>query len=184
MSEYSLSPQLGAAPANLGQRLDYVRGFLFRQYLPILLCLAVALPIGAFYALTSPKTYVASAIMMIETRKGPLDGANAPPPDVAWFETHLQNLKSMNVLGFVVKQLNLADAALFLHSEASRFDRLLSRIGWSAPLPGSDAERISRAVELLASELGVQRIGQSYMIRIDVTGRNPELAARDRKSVV
>ena len=184
MSEYSLSPQLGAAPANLGQRLDYLRGFLFRQYLPILLCLVIALPIGAFYAFTSPKTYVASAIMMIETRKGPLDGANAPPRDVAWFETHLLNLKSMNVLGFVVKQLNLADDALFLHSEASRFDRLLSRIGWSAPLPGSDAERISRAVELLASELGVQRIGQSYMIRIDVTGRNAELAAKIANEMV
>ena len=141
MSEYSLSPQLGAAPANLGQRLDYVRGFLFRQYLPILLCLAIALPIGAFYALTSPKTYAASAIMMIETRKGPLDGANAPPRDVAWFETHLLNLKSMNVLGFVVKQLNLADDALFLHSEASRLERTLSRIGWSASLPTSDALR-------------------------------------------
>jgi polysaccharide biosynthesis transport protein len=184
VSEFSLSPQLGAAPANLGQRLDYLRGFLHRQYLPILLCLALALPIGAFYAFTSPKTYAASAIMMIETRKGPLDGANAPPPDVAWFETHVQNLKSMNVLGFVVKQLNLADDPEFQRGEASRLDRLLSRIGWSAPLPGSDAERISRAVELLGSGLGVQRIGQSYMIKIDVTGRNPELAAKIANEMV
>ena len=184
MSEYSLSPQLTAAPANFGQRLDFLRGFLHRQYLPILVCLAVALPIGTFYALTSPKTYVASAIMTIETRKGPLDGAAAPVPDVAWFETHLQNLKSMNVLGFVVKQLNLADDVEFQRGEASRLDRLLSRIGWSAPLPASDAERISRAVELVGSGLGVQRIGQSYMIRIDVTGRNGELAAKIANEMV
>ena len=185
MSDLSLSSQSEVAPPTLGQRLDYLRGFLHRRYLLILLGLALALPFGAFYAVTSPKTYTASSVMMIETRKGPLDGqANAIPLDAAWFETNLQNLKSVNVLSYVVKQLNLADDPEFLRSDAAPLDRLLYRIGWSAPKPKSEAERVNRAVELLASGLRAQRIGQSYMIRIDFAGRNPELAAKIANEMV
>jgi polysaccharide biosynthesis transport protein len=185
VSEFSLSSQPEAAPANLGQWLDYLRGFLHRRYLAVLLGFVLALPFGAFYAFTSPKTYTASATMMIETRKGPLDGpGNAVTPDVAWFETHLQNLKSVNVLGYVVKQLNLANDAEFLRSDNAPLERVLSRIGWSAPTPKSDAERVSRAVELVASGIRTQRIGQSYMINIDFAGRNPELAAKIANEMV
>ena len=116
MSEFSPSPQSVTASANFGRRLDFIRGFLQRRYLAIVVGLLLALPYGAFNALTSPKTYTASATMMIETRKGPLDGpGNAVPLDAAWFETHLQNLKSMNVLGYVVKQLKLADDPEFFY---------------------------------------------------------------------
>lgn len=188
MSEFSSSfgsSQPEAAPANLAQRLDYVRGFVQRRYLAILLGLLLALPYGAFRAFTSPKTYTASATMMIETRKGPLDGpAQAVPLDAAWFETHLQNLKSVNVLGYVVKQLHLADDPEFLRSDAAPLDRLLSRIGWSSSQPKSDAERTIRAVELVAGGLRAQRIGQSYMIRIDFDGRNPELDAKIANEMV
>ena len=37
MSEFNPLPQPGTAPASLGQRFDYLRGFLQRQYLAILL---------------------------------------------------------------------------------------------------------------------------------------------------
>jgi polysaccharide biosynthesis transport protein len=184
VSEFSLSSQPGAAPANLGQRLDYLRGFLQRRYVVILLGLVVALPFGAFYAFTSPKTYTAFATMTIETRKGPLDGPGTASPDMAWFETNLQNLKSVNVLGYVVKQLNLANDPEFLGSDTAPLERLLSRIGWSAPAPKSDAERVGRAVELVANGLKAQRIGQSYMIKIDFAGRNPELAAKIANEMV
>jgi polysaccharide biosynthesis transport protein len=184
VSEFSPLQQPEAAP-NLGQRLDYIRGFLQRRYLAILIGLVLALPYGAFHGFTSPKSYTASATMMIESRKGPLDGpANAIPLDAAWFETHLQNLKSVNVLGYVVKQLNLADDPEFLRSEAAPLDRLLSRIGWSAPAPNSDAERVNRAVELVAKGLKAQRIGQSYMIKIDFDGHNPELDAKIANEMV
>ena len=185
MSEFSSLTQSQAAPASLGQQLDYVRGFLRRRYLGILLGIVFALPFGVFYALTSSKTYTASAVMMMEPRKGPLDGsANAAPLDTAWFETHLQNLKSMNVLSYVVKQLNLADDPEFLRSDVAPLDRLLTRIGWSVPAPKSDAERANRAAELVGSGLRAQRIGQSYMIKIDFDGRNPELDAKIANEMV
>ena len=102
-------------PLTLGQRIDFVRGFLHRHYIAILLCLAVAVPLGAFNAFTSPNIYTASSTMMIETRKGPLETQpNASPLDAAWFETQLADLKSLNVLSYVVKQLHLADDLVFL----------------------------------------------------------------------
>ena len=127
MSEFNPLPQPATAPASLGQRFDYLRGFVQRQYLAIVLGLVIALPIGAFYALSSPKTYTASSTMTIESRKGPMDEpGRAAPLDMAWFETNLQNLRSVNVLGYVVKQLNLANDPEFLRSDKGPLDRLLS----------------------------------------------------------
>ena len=185
MSEFNPLPQPGAAPASLGQRFDYLRGFLQRHYLAIFLGLVIALPIGAFNALSSPKTYTASSTMTIESRKGPLDGpGSAVPLDMAWFETNLQNLRSVNVLGYLVKQLNLANDPEFLRSDKSPLERLFSRIGWSTAAPKSDAERVNLAVALVANGIRAQRIGQSYMIRIDFAGRDPELAAKIANEMV
>lgn len=185
MSEFNPLPQSGAAPANLGQRVDYLRGFLQRQYLAVLLGLTIVLPIGAFYTLSAPKTYTASSTMTIETRKGPLDApGNAVTMDMAWFETSLQNLKSVNVLGYVVKQLNLANDPVFLGSNRAPLERLWSRIGLGASAPKSEADRVNRAVAILASGIKAQRVGQSYMIRIDFSGRDPELAARIANEMV
>lgn len=185
MSVFNTSPQAGIAPANLGQRFDYVRGFVQRQYLAILLGLVIALPIGAFIAISSPKTYTASSTMTVESRKGPLDGpGSAVPLDMAWFETHLQNLRSVNVLGYLVKQLNLANDPEFLRSEKGPVERLLSRIGLGAAAPQSEAERVRLAVALVAKGIRAQRVGLSYMIRIDYTGRDPELAVKIANEMV
>ena len=123
--------------------------------------------------------------MTIESRKGPMDGpGNAVPLDMAWFETNLQNLRSVNVLGYVVKQLNLANDPEFLRSDKGPLDRLLSRIGWS-PLRPSQTPSGS-IVRSRSSRTGyrAQRIGQSYMIKIDFSGRDPELAAKIANEMV
>lgn len=183
MSEFN--PLAQQATAGLGQRLDYLRGFVQRQYLAILIGLIIALPVGTFYALSSPKTFTASSTMTIESRKGPLDEpGRSVPLDMAWFETNLQNLRSVNVLGYVVKQLNLANDPEFLRSDKTPLERLLSRIGLGAAAPNSDAERINRAVALVANGIRAQRIGQSYMIKIDFAGRDPELAAKIANEMV
>ena len=162
-----------------------MRGFLQRQYLAIIIGLVIALPIGAFYALTAPKTFTASSVMTVENRKGPLDGPErAVPLDMAWFETTLQNLRSANVLGYVVKQLNLANDPEFLRSDKGAMDRFLSRIGLGSSGPQTDADRTKLAVGLVAAGVRAQRIGLSYMIRIDYTGRDPEIATRIANEMV
>jgi succinoglycan biosynthesis transport protein ExoP len=103
---------------------------------------------------------------------------------MAWFETNLQNLRSVNVLGYVVKQLNLANDPEFLRSDKGPLERLFSWIGLGAAAPKSDVERVNRAVALVANGIRAQRIGQSYMIKIDFAGRDPELAARIANEMV
>src|SRR5690349_19457305 len=127
--------------------------------------------------------------MMVETRKGPLETqASAGPLDAAWFETQLQTLKSVNVLSYVVKQLHLADDPGFLRCDGSALDKVRdsvrTRLGWSPPPLKTEGERLSRAVEILASGLGAQRVGQSYMIRIDFRGRNPDTAVKIANEMV
>jgi succinoglycan biosynthesis transport protein ExoP len=183
--QYDPSQQTVEAPVTLGQRIDFVRAFLHRRYLGILICLLIALPVGAFYAFTSPKTYTASATMMIETRKGHLESqANPGPLDLAWFETQLQNLKSLNVLSYVVKQLHLADDPEFLRAAGGLLDRVSARLGRPGPELKTESERVNQAIEILSSGVGAQRIGQSYMIRIDFRGRNPDLSAKIANEMV
>lgn len=174
-----------AAPLTLGQRIDFIRGFLHRRYLSILLCLAIALPIGAFYAYTSPKVYTATTTMMIETRKGPLDTqASVGPLDAAWFETQLADLKSLNVLSYVAKQLHLADDLVFLNSEHGVVDRIRGHFGWSDPALKTENERVSRALSILVKGLGAQRVGQSFMLKITFSGRDPDVAAKIANTMV
>lgn len=185
MSVFNTVSQSGVAPPNLGQRFDYVRGFIQRQYIAVLVGLIIALPIGAYIAVSSPKTFTASATMTIESRKGPLDGpGSAVPLDMAWFETHLQNLRSVNVLSYLVKQLNLANDPEFLRSEKGPLDRALSKIGLGSAPPQSEADRAKLAIGLVAKGIRAQRVGLSYMIRIDYTGGDPELAVKIANEMV
>jgi len=177
--------QQAAETITIGQRIDFVWGFVKRRYRGMLLCLLIALPFGALYAFTSPKVYVASATMTIETRKGPLETQNsALLLDAAWFQTQLQALKSVNVLSYVVKQLHLADDPLFLGSENGVISRVRARLGWSEPELNTEADRVNRALAVLSSGLAVQRVGQSYMIRIDFSGRDPDVAAKIANEMV
>jgi succinoglycan biosynthesis transport protein ExoP len=173
------SQQAADTGPTFGQQIDLVRAFLHRRYLWVLFFLVLALPIGAFVAFTSPKTYTATATMMVETRKGPLETqASAGPLDAAWFDTQLQSLKSVNVLGYVVKQLHLADDPEFLRSDSTVLEKVRARLGWSPPELKSEAERVNHAIAIVAGGLVTQRVGQSYMIKIDFHGRDPELAGK------
>src|SRR6185436_20152396 len=98
-AELEVSP-----PTSFGGQIDLVTAFLRRRYLSILVCTLVALPIGAFILFTTPSTYTASAVMMIETRKSPLPGlAGADAPvDAGWIESQIGIMKSQNVASYVV----------------------------------------------------------------------------------
>jgi succinoglycan biosynthesis transport protein ExoP len=178
-------PSQQQAPVTFGQRIDFVRGFLRRRYLGILVLLVLALPFGAGFMFLSPKTYTASSVMTIESRKGPFETqANTVQLDAAWFQTQFHTLKSGNVLSYVVRQLHLADDPQFLRSE-NWLMRVRARLGWQQEDElKTEAERLNRALEVLDQGLTVQRVGQSYMIRIDFSGRDPDLAAKIANEMV
>src|SRR5262249_53193901 len=148
------------ASATLGAQIELVTGFLRRRYLLILLGLLLSLPFGALIFYLSPATYTASSVVMIEPRKGPLDSlAGGPLPDGTWIESQYLALKSLNVAGYVVKQLRLADDLEFVRSGVEWLDKLLFRLGWGEdPEPKSEPERVAAAIAALSNGLRVKRL--------------------------
>jgi polysaccharide biosynthesis transport protein len=177
-------------PASLtvGERFDFVVGFLRRQYLVIIVSLLLSLALGASYLFTAPPTYTGSAIMIIETRRASSalpDSFGGMPPDAAWVETQIGVLKSLNVLTSVVKQLRLADDPQFIRGNTwPLVDKLLARLGWAAPEPKTEAERVGAAIGAVGGGLEVKRVGQSYMMRIDFRSQNSEHAAKVANAMI
>jgi len=172
-----------AAPA-FAERVDRVIAFLRRQWWIILIFLVLSLPFGAFYHFTAPPTYTASATMMIETRKSPIPEMLVDAvPDAGWIESQIGILKSQNVAAYVVKQLRLADDPEFSRSD-SILDKMLVRVGLKTAEPRTEAERASMAIGAVMSQVDVRRVGQSYMMRIDVRWHSPDQAARIANAMV
>jgi polysaccharide biosynthesis transport protein len=173
-------PEFRASPP-LRERIDFVLSFLRRRYLTILICLLLALPVGALYLFFAPPTYTGSTTMMIETRNSQILQKNSVGdlrPDAAWIESQIGILKSQNVAAYVVKQLRLAEDRAFLRSNMGPFDKLLARLGWGDPEPTTEAERTGAAIGTVMGGLDIRRVGQSYMMRIDFSSHNWEQAGR------
>src|SRR3954451_19621008 len=105
--------------------------FVRREYVIVLLCLLTALPLGGAYLLIAPASYTASAMLLIETRKGQFSPERAVvgdiPIDPAWIETQLTILVSEDLLASVAKDLGLADSPEFNTSLGQRAQSLMVR---------------------------------------------------------
>ncbi len=180
-----VSPQELADSPGIGERIDSVVSFLRRRYLIILVCLVAALPLGAIYLLSSPTVYTATATMMIETRKSPLQQSllGEGSPDAGWIESQIGVIRSQGVASYVVKQLRLADDPDFVRYDPGLFEKVLRRLGRS-PEPRPEPERVAEAIEKVSGGLDVRRLGQSYMLRVDFRASTPEHAAKVANFIV
>jgi polysaccharide biosynthesis transport protein len=185
-------PEFPASPT-VGERIDFVVGFLRRRYLIILASLLLSVSLGALYLFTTAPTYTASAMMMIEPRKGLLQQTlgGDPPTDAAWVESQIGILTSLNVAAYVVKQLRLAEDPQFIHSGdgliddlLNTVDKFLTRFGWQAPETKTEAERVGEAIVAFTKQLAVRRIGTSYIMKIDFRSRNSEQAVKIANAMV
>jgi polysaccharide biosynthesis transport protein len=183
-SDPVVGPELPGSPT-LGAQIDIVTGFLRRRYLFILIGLLLSLPLGALYLYVTPPVYTASATMMIETRKGPLDPLlGGLTPDTFWIDSQIGILKSQNIAAYVVKQQRLAEDPEFIRSGVGPLDKLIARLGWEAPDPKSEPERVIAAIGVFSNGLDVRRVAQSYLMRIDFRSQNPEQAAKIANAVI
>jgi len=165
--------------------VDFVVGFLRRQWLIILICLLLSLPVGAWLYFTTPPTYAATATMMIETRKSPLQSLLGETlPDASWIESQIGVLRSQSVAAYVVKQLRLAEDPDFIQSAPGWLDRVRARLGWEVPPPPADAAKAAIAVDVLRSQLDVRRVGQSYMMNIAFHSANQEQAVKIANAMI
>jgi succinoglycan biosynthesis transport protein ExoP len=178
-------PEIAPAPPTFGERLDFVVGFLWRQYLVILIALLLSLPVGAWRYFTTPPSYTATATMMIESRKGALQSLlGETVADGPWVESQIGVLKSQNVAVYVVKQLRLAEDPDFVRSDAGLLDNVLARFGRASTQSKSDVERTAEATAVLRSQLEVRRVGQSFMINIEFRSPNPEQAVKIANAMI
>src|SRR5262245_1046338 len=103
--------------------------------------------------------------------------------DFGWVESQIGVLKSRNVAAIVVRQLRLADDPTFIRSGVDPLDKLLVRLGWGDPDPKTEPERVDAAIVALSKGLNIQRMGGSYLVRIEFKSENKELAAKIANAV-
>jgi succinoglycan biosynthesis transport protein ExoP len=173
------------------EMLRMATGFLRRQYLVVLLALAVMLGLCIAYVMTAPPGYTAEAKLLIDTRKLQLlqqqqASAGEMAPDTAWIDSQVEILESENVALSVIKQLHLNDDPEFTNPRAGL---IWSVIGFAMGLfdtsrgAPSEFSIMRLAVETLETKLQVKRVGLTYIIEIDFRSYDPNKASRIANAV-
>ncbi|WP_027132504.1 GumC family protein [Geminicoccus roseus] len=200
----------GAAPS--GIEIDWLFALFWRRRgLFLLVALAVLVP-AAIGILSLPHLYMASARVMVEARPARmvdiLPVVGALPDDRAAVLSELEVIRSPQIAREVIQALRLDQVpefndalrrteagtpspaagwlggakavALEIIAEARRLVR--SVMGTPQMLTPEQVE--ARVVEKLLKQLDVVSLGESRVIEVDVTARDPELAAKISNQVV
>jgi succinoglycan biosynthesis transport protein ExoP len=159
--------------------VDLVLGLLRRQYLLILICLALALAGGVAYLFVAPPQYTASALVMMDSRTGQFSPERSIVGDTAlnspWIESQFSIIRSESLLESVAKKLKLGSDPQFVDPE-SPLRRLIFGPA-EQDKTETDADRLRRAVAVVDKNLNVERVGISYVIEIRVRTSDPHRAA-------
>jgi len=161
-----------------------ILGFLRSSYRTIGLCTAGFAALALAYVLVTPAKYTATAEVLTDAVNiGGLFQGDAPPEpttDQSRVESQMAVVKSNPVASAVVRKLGLADDPNFM-PPPSFIARLLALPG--SLLRGGDSSpgvvtKEDRAVAKLQDELAVRRIGQSLVIQVSFTAKDPVFAAK------
>jgi polysaccharide biosynthesis transport protein len=166
-------------------------GFVRRQFVVILFCAVLAGVLGSFFLLVTPPIYTASATMIIDPRQSQLPQqrsvmGDAPLDSVAinssWIDSQIGILRSSatQVATAVVKELNLAGDPEFTNPEGflENIRGLLFGVNNQNEKPKTAAELAEQASGTLGSRLQLSRVGQSYLIKMDLSSRNRDKAVK------
>ncbi len=168
-------------PTSPTEILESLTGLIRRQYPVMIGCVAAALFLGLIYMLITPQSFTAQALVMVDPLRIQLSGSQAVPADAATMSTNVDSqipvLKSPDIAVPVIKTLNLAS-----RPEFSGPGMLAKLLRLPAAAPATDAEHSSETsqtvVDAFEQVLDVQRLGLTYVIRIDFRSTSPELAAQ------
>jgi succinoglycan biosynthesis transport protein ExoP len=163
-------------------------GFARRQFWLILCSLVLAACVGALYLLITLPTYTASATMLIDSRRGGVQQKSVlgdPPGDAAWIDSQIGifMLERDKIGQAVAKKLELAKNTDIQQPEESFLGSLiaplLKLVEDDVPAKGASAqERMQQAAGEVAGGLDVKRVGLSYLVNINYSSHNQELAAK------
>src|SRR5215472_11710412 len=171
----------------LGEAVNYVWGFLRRQYPVIIFCALLAVAMGVIYLRHTPARYTAHATMIIDTRKGQVFQNQSiladAPIDLAGVESQVQIVKSESVAVSVIKDLHLTEVPEFVGGGVRLMDRAFSYLGASPAPPRSEFELMRQAINVFERNLEALRVGMSYVLDITYTSNDPDRAAQIANAV-
>ncbi len=157
----------GEAPsAHDAVDLGTVFTILRRQWFVVFVFLAVFGGLAVAYATVMPKTWRASARVMLDPRDKQIVGNDVNRPqqsvELGWVETRVELVKAFGTLANVVKSQNLTeDTEILSEKEAA-----------------AAADKVTAAVRNLAEMLIVERPKENNLVDVTISSKSPEKAAR------
>ncbi len=152
--------------------------------------------VGLLIALSLPPLYRATVTLLIEPRTprvvqvqdvyDPTAGSSSSE----YFATQFELLRSRGLASQVVEKLKLHEDAEFLADNASESltDSLSRKLDWQHWLPGlpepapeplrSEEQRRERAVSILLSQIVVQPVPRTRLVRLNFFSSKPQIAQR------
>jgi polysaccharide biosynthesis transport protein len=169
--------------------LEFLTGFLRRQWWIILVMIAVGTSAGAGLLLKIPPKFSAEAELLIDNRKFQLTQqppvvAEAPLETAAAVESQLELLKSENIALSVIKKLDLWEDPEFVDTRPGLITMLRGKLlgGGSQPSLSVD-DRITGAIAVFRKRLTVQRVGTTFAIAIQFEAASADRAAQAANAV-
>jgi polysaccharide biosynthesis transport protein len=170
----------------IGDLIGLGLAFLRRQYLLIIVTVALALAACATYLRITPPTYTAQVEILLANNRGQFVQQQSllaeVPFDVSQIETQLQMLKSRAIAVAVIKRLRLEDDPDLNGSRSSLLSLIYRIPSWFAVRPTSQdldapGQPPESVVNGFQSRLAAIRIGMSSVVELSFSSSSAERAA-------
>jgi succinoglycan biosynthesis transport protein ExoP len=175
--EFAAPRPTALAPGDL---LDALVSLARRRLPVIILIFCVSVMCGAIYLYTAPPKFIATAELLIDTKKAQLFQQQSVVGDIAMdsaaVDSQIQVLKSENIATSVIKDLHLTTEPEFVGAKPGVFATILGYLSLSTPT--SEFELQQRATAVFRNGLLPRRIGTTYVIEIGFLSLSPDRAAQ------
>jgi polysaccharide biosynthesis transport protein len=174
--------------AGIGQLISFGFAFLRRQYIVVLLTVALGIAAAVVYLRITPPTYTGSARILLANPKAQFVQQQSlltePAIDYNQIETQLQIVRSRAVAVAVINQLKLADDPDFNRPRSAASSQLQRVRAWfSSPPPqepSSGAPADQPADDLITAfqdRVSAYRVGMATVIEVSFNSSNAKRAA-------
>jgi succinoglycan biosynthesis transport protein ExoP len=184
LEKSSFPEQLPPQPSDLKTiDLDKIFSLLRRQALVLGACVAVMLALAAFYLVLAPRNYSSAGQILIDAKLQQAASEDATSISSTDLEAQVLNqievLRSSRVAKAVANAENLMTDQEFLNPPPSFSQRVKSLVGLGPSQSPVMAEAtLDEVAGMLRSNVQVDRMGRSSLIRVAYEAPTPELAQR------
>ena len=163
--------------------LDRIFSLLRRQAPLLVLCISFMVLLAVFYLTLAPRSYLSAGQILIDRNLEQVTGEGPASTSVTDLEAQVLNqievLRSSRVARSVAEAENLTTDQEFLNPPPSFTQRVKGLLGLGqGPRPGMLEATQDEVVGMLRSNVQVDRMGRSSIIRVGYEAPTPELAQR------